>query len=145
MVASVVALIVILVLVPSYAIVKAQQQSTEAKVAEFPPNNERDEIARAQTLVRALKPVFVSATSSLTVFNDIFSVRPAGVTLSSIGLRKGEPGTIAISGRASSREQINAYRAVLSENPAFKSVDVPIGAFVGAEGGSFSMTITGTF
>jgi hypothetical protein len=144
-VASIVAIAVLVALAPSYAIVKAEQQRTEAKVAEFPQNDEREEVMQAQMLVRAFKPIAASATSSLTIFEDIFSARPAGVVLSSVGLVKGEEGSIAISGRASSREQINSYRAALSENPMFESVEVPIGVFVGAEGGNFSMTITGTF
>lgn len=145
LVASIVAGAVLIALVPSYAMVKAEQERTEAKVAEFPQNDEQEDIMRAQMLVRAFKPLTASATSSLTIFDDIFSVRPAGVVLSSVGLVKGQEGSIAISGRASSREQINAYRAALSENPIFESVEVPIGVFVGAEGGSFSMTITGAF
>lgn len=137
--------VALLALVPAYTLVKAGQQNTEIQVAELPSSDERNEIARTQSLVRSLKPVLTATSSSLALFDEIFSVRPPGVKLSSIGYVKGEPGTIAISGRASSRDDINTYRAALSGDSRFQSVDVPIGAFVGIEGGIFSMTITGTF
>lgn len=135
----------LLSLLPVYAIVKAEQEHTSVEVAALSPSDERDEIMRTQALVKALKPVAVVATSSLVILNEVFSARPPGIVLSSAGYVKGALGTIAVSGRASSRESINTFRATLSQNPLFESVTVPIGAFVGAGASEFSMTITGDF
>ena len=52
---------------------------------------------------------------------------------------------MTVEGSAREREGINAYRAKLSEDPRFESISVPIGTLTGAEGGRFSITITGTF
>lgn len=104
--------------------------------------NERIEIARAQSLMTILSP-FLSATSTLSSAVEIaLSLRPKGVFVDHIRYVSGE---IMIVGAASTREGVSAYRQTLQSNSYFKTVSIPIGDLAGTQGGRFSVTLTGTF
>ncbi|PIR84143.1 hypothetical protein COU18_00080 [Candidatus Kaiserbacteria bacterium CG10_big_fil_rev_8_21_14_0_10_51_14] len=103
---------------------------------------ERSEIAHAQSLVTTLSP-FLSAPSTVSVaIETALTLRPKGVYVDRIRYVSGE---IMLVGEASTREGISAYRQALQSNSYFTTVSVPIGDLAGTQGGRFSVTLTGTF
>lgn len=134
-------------LMPAYAALSAQRLAVTDPLSSvsLPPSTDRDDVARARVLVQELGPVASSSPSVLNVLGDVFGMRPAGVKISSVSYERGDPGTIIVSGTVPSRDEINTYRAVLSSDPRFKNVSVPISTLTGLGGGNFSVTLTGTF
>src|SRR3989338_759494 len=139
--------IALLALVPAYAICNEEQGQGEAVQAAPSPASsaDREEIARAQVLLRELKPIASSTPSVLEFVEAILAPRPAGVAIQSVRLARGAPGTLVVTGTAPSRAAISAYRAALSDDPRFESVSVPIGNLTGAKNDRFTVTITGHF
>ena len=139
--------VALLALVPAYAIVRSGHAAIDdpLQTVSLPPSTDRDDVMRAQALVRELRPVASSTTSALQILGSVLSARPPGITISSMSFARGDPGTIVVSGVAPSRDEVNAYRAALSKDSRFKTVSVPIGILSIPEGGRFSVTLTGTF
>ncbi|OGG57919.1 hypothetical protein A2853_03250 [Candidatus Kaiserbacteria bacterium RIFCSPHIGHO2_01_FULL_55_17] len=108
-------------------------------------NTDREDLARARTLLVELQPLVSSTSSVLTTFDVALGARPSGITVSKIRYARGEPATIVIEGASRSREDINTYRTTLASDTRFSSVSVPIGALAGIEDGHFTMTLTSTF
>ena len=100
----------LLALMPVYATVSAERlaESDPLSQVSLPPSSDRDDIARAQVLVKELLPVASSTVSALHVLEGILSARPAGVKLSNVRYMRGEEGTIVVSGTAPSRHKINS-------------------------------------
>lgn len=126
----------------------AAQQSTGGSAAAFAANqqmrSERTDIVRAQALLDTVGGI-VSATSSPTdAIGAVLALRPSGVRVDHITFMSGETGTLTIDGISQGRENINQYREALAKNGRFKSVTVPVGSLVGAAGGRFTITLTGT-
>lgn len=147
------ALLAGLALLPAYAALQIEQNLLEQRSASGPasadPNpqsrNERNDISRSQSLLIRVAP-YVSATSSPSELIGIaLEPRPKGVFVNHIGFTSGRGGTIVIDGVAPGREEINQYREGLSKNPRFTGVSVPVGALIGAEGGKFTITLSGAF
>ncbi|MBI4133000.1 hypothetical protein HY478_00130 [Candidatus Uhrbacteria bacterium] len=136
--------IVLLSLAPLYLMhAEFGQEIPEVKLPAS-QQTERESIARAAILVRELKGV-ASSTSAVDILQAVINARPPKVTISSIGYVRGNPSVITIGGIAPSRDEISAYRTVLSKDPRFTSVSVPLGTLTGADGGRFSITLSGTF
>jgi|SRR3989338_168116 len=119
-------------------------KSAASSDADQQTKNERSDIVRARALLDSITPV-VSVTSSPTeVINAALAVRPSGVRIERITLVFGDTTTTTIDGISQGRENINQYKEALSKSGKFKSVSVPVGALVGAEGGRFTITLSGT-
>lgn len=106
------------------------------------PRIERDrsEMLRMQNMFAQIAPLFATTSPSVAVASAL-EARPDGVRITRIVY---ESGILSISGEAA-REQLNAYRAALSQEAPFTSVSVPVGALVGAGGGKFTVTLSGNF
>jgi hypothetical protein len=98
----------------------------------------------AQALVVQLGAVAATSSPARTVA-DVVAKRPKGVTLSRIVYTAGTPATLELTGAATQREQVSAYRALLASDSRFASVSVPINALLGADNGNFTITMTGRF
>jgi hypothetical protein len=98
----------------------------------------------AQALVVQLGAVAATSSPARTVA-DVVAKRPKGVTLSRIVYTAGTPATLELTGAATQREQVSAYRALLASDSRFASVNVPINALLGADNGNFTITISGRF
>ena len=119
-------------------------ESAAPSGADQQAKSERSDVARARALLDGITPV-VSATSSPTeVISAALAVRPSGVRIERITLVSGDKRTITIDGVSRGREDINQYKEALSKSGRFKSVSVPVGALVGAEGGKFTITLSDT-
>lgn len=145
LVAMVCGVVALLALVPSYAVVSAERGTTSDAQVPLSASTDREDVMHAQLLVKELRPVASSTISALDILDEALSIRPKGTIISSMRLSRGSPGSIVMNGIAPSRDAINAYRAILSQDTRFETVSVPIGTLSGAAGGPFSVTITGTF
>lgn len=140
--------VVLLALVSEYAIVSGVPGSANGSPEVTLPassGTDREEIARTQTLINELKPLASSTASVLGLLEAALLARPSGVVVENIHLTRGDPATLILAGSASSRDDINMYRTVLTKDPRFRSVSVPIGILAGTEGGRFTVTLTGDF
>ncbi|MBI2610602.1 hypothetical protein HYW60_01545 [Candidatus Kaiserbacteria bacterium] len=144
LVAIVCGVVALLSLLPVYAIVGAPREGSSPTPGVLSESEDREELARARLILRDIAPV-ASTTSSLDMLGEILSVRPAGTVITSMSFKRGEEGMIVLSGTSKSRDDINAYREILSRDARFSSVTVPIGALAGTAGSRFTLTITGTF
>ena len=106
---------------------------------------DKGDIARAKIIMREFAPIASSSAPLRGVLEEVLAVRPKGVQILTIGMKRGAPGVIALSGTTSSRDDISAYRAALEKNPRFTGVSVPIGVLAGTSDDRFTMTITGAF
>ena len=141
------AVIAFLALVPSYLIVRAESDLPEVSEESISVADkaERDDIFRAQLLIRDLRPIASSSVPILEVLNEVLRERPADVVVRRVSYERGNPGTILLSGSAPSREAIQAYQSALASNPSIKSANVPLHNLAGRDGGDFTLTLTGTF
>lgn len=147
LVAIVCGIAALLGLFPVYVMVRGANVQPDSVIVQGALSAEVDleEIARARLLVRDLKPIVATATSSLDILADVFEARPPGTIVTSIALDLGEAGVITLAGTSASREDITAYRDALARKARFKSVTVPIGVLTGTAGKAYTMTITGPF
>jgi len=125
----------------------ATQQNNQERGALSEENqqalSERNGIVRAQVLLDSVGPI-VSATSSLSeIINATLAVRPSGIRVDHITFVSGASGMMTIDGISRGRESINQYKEALSKSGRFKNISVPVGALVGADGGRFTMTLSG--
>ena len=98
--------------------------------------------ARALTLVTALSPVVLATTTPSKSAAAALSVKPAGVSVTSVNYSKGR---ILLNGVSSDRQAVNDYRESLESNDMFTSVSVPVAALVGTQDGRFTITLSGSF
>ena len=141
-------LIALLALVPAYSLVNTNRAAANdllGSAASSSLKSNRNDLIRAQQLVKELRPIASSTVSVLEVLADVLGARPPGLVVLSVNFARGNPGTITLNGTAPSRDEINAYRTVLAKDPRFKSVSVPIGVLAGSDDGHFSLTLKGTF
>ena len=148
LVASACAAVALLSLVSAYTIVNAVPASLEGSPEVTLPassGEDREEIVRAQVLLKEFGPLASSASSSMEFIEAALLARPAGVLVQNIHITRGASATLVLAGTTPSRDDINAYRVSLSKDPRFKSVSVPIGILAGAKDDRFTVTLTGDF
>lgn len=142
-VALTVALLTYLSLLPSYLALHADENAFSEPASVGVGTRDQADIVRTQSLLSALKPLLAGTTTPSEVIQSALLLRPRGVVVDHITYTSG--GTIVLSGVTPSREGINAYKNALLSDSHFKSVSVPVGDLVGAEGGRFSVTLSGVF
>lgn len=142
-VALAVAFVAYLSLLPSYLALHADENAVSQPVLAEGQAHDQADIVRAQSLLSTLKPLLAGTTTPSEVIQSALLLRPRGVVVDHITYTSG--GTIVISGAAPSREGINTYKNALLSNSHFKFVSVPVGDLAGAEGGRFSVTLSGSF
>lgn len=140
-------------LLPAYLVLKIEQNSAApqrdpalaAPGLDAQNAAERADILRSQAFLARIAPI-VSATSSPSqAISAALALRPAGVQVNAVKLSSSGRGEITIEGTAPGREAINQYREALIGSGKFGGVSVPVDALLGASGGNFSVTLTGTF
>lgn len=119
--------------------------SDGASLTVIQTENERNEMLRARILLSQLYPLASSTAPAFEAITAAIKVRPKGALVHDLRYTRGDTGKIIITGTAADRTAISAYRTALDEISYFESISVPVGAFAGAEGGRFSITLTGTF
>ena len=101
-------------------------------------------LARAQTIIRIVKPLAQNATTTSDIIRGALDARPKGVLVKHIAIQTGDQSQMTISGTAG-RDAVSAYHDALQKLPFFTSVSVPVNALVGSDNGAFSITLTGAF
>ncbi len=146
-VAIAVAMLSGLALLPMYLALhsadEAASASLQAKNSEI--QNERAEIARAQSLITTLSPYASSSSTLSEAIEAALALRPKGVFVDHITYSSGDSSAIVLVGSAATRDGINTYRQALQPDMRFKTVSVPVGDLAGSQGGRFSVTLTGKF
>lgn len=137
------ALLAYLSLLPSYLALRADERAVPPSGPGPGSSRDQADITRAQGLLAALKPAVDATTTPSEVLQSAIAHRPRGILVDHITYAS--PGTIVVSGVAQSRESISEYKKALLADPRFKSVSVPVGDLVGAEGGRFSITLSGNY
>lgn len=145
------AIVTLLALLPAYVVVYVERTSVsgDASLAASPAGaqekSDRDDILRAQMLLKDLSTTASSTTVGLDAIRAALEKRSKGITVQTISYVAGETGTIMVGGTAAGREDISAYATSLRADPRFKSVSIPIGDLAGTGNGRFTITLTGTF
>lgn len=145
------AVITFLLIVPSYVIAIAPLPQVDDGIASDAQSmaqelHRTDQVTTAVEAVATSTPVFDALVEAL-------SLRPDSISITGVQYVRGmpdkkqivPPSTLILSGKASGRQAIDAYIAALQKNSHFKSVSVPLGTLVGAEGGVVTITLTGSF
>ena len=142
------AILAFLALLPAYTAMRFQHMASPIASTTSPAVgdwNERAEILRAQALVTQFSSIVSGGDLAFEALTTALQVRPKGALIQNIRYTRGDKGSLVISGSASNRTDISTYRDVLARDTRFESVSVPAGALAGAEGGRFSITLTGMF
>lgn len=140
------ALATALTLFPSYVALQiAASSEAGASVALEEDRTNAFALERSQFLIRELRPIVASASSSMSAVEAALAVKPAGVRITRIIYMGSEDeGRVTFVGTAS-RDQVSAYKDALTNSGLYTSVSVPVGALVGSEGGGFSIVFSGAF
>ena len=137
----------VLALAPTYAVFAFASAASAAPSVSRPALDPSDvtNIAHTQGLVSQLLPLVSATTSPTDAITLALSKLSRGVKVDHITYTPGHPTSLMLVGTADTREAINAYRDALLTDKHFGSVTVPVGALVGADGGRFTVTLTGAF
>jgi hypothetical protein len=141
------ALLAFVVLLPAYSIVRDGEDdapSTPESSSALGDDADRVEIDRARELVKEFRAFATSTAPTLSLLEEVLTVRPSGITIDRIDMIRGEGGSIVLSGRAATRDLLNKYRTVLTENSRFKNVTIPLGALAGGADDRFTLTLSGS-
>lgn len=141
-VALLAALLSALSLLPSYLALHADAESASEQMERVSSAQDQEDIRRAQAIVTTFAPFVEATTTPSGALTRALSLRPSGVTVDRISY---VPGSLVLSGASKTREGVGAYRKSLSADPLFSAVTVPVGDLAGAQGGRFSITLTGGF
>jgi hypothetical protein len=141
------AVLCVLVLAPSYAVFAFATAGGAQPPALRPvlDPSEISDISRAQGFVKELLPLVSGTTTPTSAISQALAKLPRGVKIDHVTYTPGTPATIMLVGVAETREAINVFRDALTAASGFRSVSVPVGALVGADGGRFTVTLTGNF
>lgn len=100
----------------------------------------------SRTLIEESRPILAATSSPSRAIASMLAHKPAGMRIERIAYTAGPAGEarLVVSG-AAARGHVSAFRAALASDARFESVNVPVGALIGAEGGAFQFTIVGSF
>lgn len=146
-VALVCAALVLLMLLPSYAAL-VQGDSKTSGVAPISASQQaldKAALGQANALLAQLSPIAHATTTPSMAVSEALSLRPKGVSVNQVMYTAGTPATLVVIGTAGASSEISAYRNALASSTVFTSATVPVGALIGADGGSFSITLSGHF
>jgi hypothetical protein len=135
-----------LVLIPALFMAAAPEEGAlqQPEVAQQEAAH-REAIFHTRAMLAELAPLATERRSFHEALTTALAAQPEGVEIASVAYRSGSAGTIVLTGTASGRENVNAYREALSDTGAFETVSVPVAALVGALAGNFTITLSGAF
>ncbi len=141
-VALLAALLSALSLLPSYLALHADEETPSEQTERVASAKDQEDIRRTQAILTVFAPLVEATTTPSAALARALSLRPSGVIVDHISYT---PGSLVLAGLSKSREGVGIYRKALAADPTFSSVVVPIGDLAGAQGGRFSMTLSGRF
>jgi Tfp pilus assembly protein PilN len=139
------AVIAILAILPAYVSVRiaraavdsAMQDSTSAGMG-----TEQAAAVRTQTLITNLTPIANATSSPTDTLSVALSLRPAGISITTITYTGGSKSSILLTGTSERREAVTAFRDALQASGRFSNVAVPVAALVGTQEGRFTITLS---
>jgi hypothetical protein len=140
---SILALIAIVTLAPSYVLLVLNHPESSVAKAQGTDKNDNTEAAKTQLLIATLLPTVAGTTSPMEVIAQALDGKPENISVTRISYANGDSKqkTIILGGVAQSREDINALRKELEAKGIYKSVNVPVGDLIGATGNQFTVTL----
>jgi hypothetical protein len=139
---SILAVIAIATLSPSYLLLFLNHPESPILKAKVTDKAESDEAGKTQVLISALLPTVAATSSVMEVIEQALEGKPDGVMVNRISYSAdAKQKTIVIGGTALSRDGINALRKELEAKGIYKSVSVPVGDLIGASGNQFTITL----
>jgi Tfp pilus assembly protein PilN len=147
------AVIGILVLLPTYILIRVDRVSIEEQLNAYSDsvsvsqnNKDRDDLIDARKRMESINKIFSRKSLATEIITSVTERLPKGIYLNSIQyFSKDSKRTINISGSIESRAQIRAYVSSLESDKLFDSVTVPVSALADADEGHFVITAEGTF
>lgn len=130
-------------LLPSYVVMRTSAAALSVTQAAS-TTDQTQTVTDTQALIAQLATV-AGTSSPAQLAAETIAARPKGVTISRVTYTRGSPSTLVVVGVAARREDVNAYKSTLAQNPVFSSVTVPINALVGVDDGAFTLTASGGF
>lgn len=140
------ACIAILALMPAYLSVRVARASVDTVISNAAAGNLSDDqtaAVRTQGLIATLKPIASATSSPSDGLSRALSVKPTGVSITSITYKSGAKSSLVLSGVSTRREGVDEFRRALEGSARFSSVSVPVSALVGTQEGRFSITLSG--
>jgi len=139
---SMLALIVLVSVVPSYFNLARSMPSTSTGLANDTTSGERADALKAKALIAQILPLVGATTTPMDDVQEALSGKPAGVSINRISYALGDKeATIALGGSAKAREDINSLRKELEAKGVYSIVKIPVSALVGATGNDFTVTL----
>lgn len=122
----------------------ARLNSTGVTAQEAQLNSELSSLSQQATAISSL----TAAPTASNSIKSILAVPRPGVTLTSFVFSapaKGAPGTMQVSGKANTRENLRSFNAELSALPFITNANLPIEDYAQASNIPFTITLTGSF
>jgi len=139
---TVLALIMLVALVPSYLILAKSTPSAVPAAKDAATQAEKTDALAAKALLAQIFPLVAPTTTPMDDILQALDDKPSGVTIDRISYTTdGKSVTIALGGSAAVRENINALRKVLEGKGVYTQVNIPVSALVGATGNDFTVTL----
>lgn len=139
---SVLAIIALMTLAPSYLLLMLNQPQSSTVKAQTSDKDDSAQASKTQTLIASLLPMVGATTSAMDVISEALDGRPDGVAINRISYTAdAKQKTIVLGGIAQTREDINTLRKELDAKGEYKSVSVPVGDLIGSTGNQFTVTL----
>ncbi len=133
-----------LAVLPTYLVIHAERGALLPEASDTSTGEEREgrsEAARIRTVIAGVSPLITATSTVYATVTTALAAKPSGISIDRIGFSVSEG--LSLSGTASKREDVNAYRAALAADTAhFSNVSVPAASLIGAAGGRFSIQVT---
>lgn len=143
-------LVGILLLIPSFVLTitdlraaQSQLETVSAPSSSQSISTENEQII-AITNEKIKQAKSTKELSPTTVIEDIMTVLPSGIELTSLALSRNDNGQISarISGISQSRSNLLSFRDQLNAQPELIDVELPVSALAARENVSFSLSLT---
>jgi len=133
-----------LALLPSYLTLRAADATASPSAGGALSDTDRAALAQLQGQLQILRPLFATTSSPVALLSSTLARRGAGVRIMHITYTSGTPSTFTFAGEATP-SALDTYRKTLVDAKLFESVSVPVNDLISAQGGAFSMKLSGTF
>ena len=135
----------VLAFLPSYAALFVTRPQEVVGAGTVSQNQtDLNDVMRAQLLVSQLGPVLSATSTASRAIRAALEARPKRVHVDHISYTK-SPFNLMVVGAADGRDDINSFREAVVAEGKFSTVSIPVGALLGAQGGRFTMTLSGGF
>ena len=151
MLATVLAVIAALLLLPAYVFLTTNIVAKEARLANIESTlSSSDEVALSARITAlsndaAALAALEDAPSASASIRTVLAIARPGIILSGLTFSSGvdkKPSVLAVSGRAATRDALRRYQIELQNAPAALSADLPVSAYAKDSDIAFTITMT---